>query len=128
MGQKHEISFTEDDIKRFSVLTSFGTPMAQLLEYVRGDTKIRKGIDASTPGIPLDSLNNQLGDWIAYGWNEKQVFQQQNEVPKVKWCRIAIKADGQTNYKVIKRVIQVFQERNLNSFNLITNMETEQAG
>ena len=84
-------------------------------------------MDTESGGIPIDSLNNQLGDWIAFGWNAKQVFQQENNIPKENWCRIAIKADGQTNYKVIKRVIKIFQERNLNSFNLITNMETEQA-
>ncbi len=42
------------------------------------------------------------------------------------WCRIAIKADGKTDCKKIKRVFVVFQERNLNSFNLIMNMETEE--
>jgi biopolymer transport protein ExbD len=126
MGQKYNIQFTENDVKRFQVMTSFGTPMNQLLDYIRGDEKTRKKIDATTTGIPLDSTNNQLGDWIAYGWNEKQIFQQTNNIPKENWCRIAIKADGKTDYRIIKRVIQVFQDRNLNSFNLITNMETEQ--
>ena len=125
MGQKYNISFTEADAKRFSVMSEFGVPMAQILEYIRGDEKIRLKLDQQAGGIPIDSVNNQLGDWVALGWNAKQVFQQTNNVPKENWCRIAIKADGQTNYKVIKRVIQVFQDRNLNSFNLITNMETE---
>ena len=125
MGQKYNISFTEADAKRFSVMSEFGVPMAQILEYIRGDEKIRLKLDQQAGGIPIDSVNNQLGDWVAFGWNAKQVFQQTNNVPKENWCRIAIKADGQTNYKVIKRVIQVFQDRNLNSFNLITNMETE---
>ena len=73
----------------------------------------------------MDSVNNQLGDWVAFGWNEKQVFQQTNNIPKENWCRIAIKADAQTNYKAIKRVMDVFQDRNLNSFNLITDLEKE---
>ncbi len=123
MEKKYSVSFTENDRKRFSVMTSFGVPMSNLLEYIRGDEKTRKKIDAGTPGIPIDSLNNQLGDWVAYAWNEKQIFQQTKKIPKENWCRIAIKADGQTNYKVIKRVINIFQDRNLNSFNLITDME-----
>ena len=126
MGQKYNISFTEQDAKRFSVMSEFGVPMDKVLEYIRGDEKIRLKLDQQAGGIPIDSINNQLGDWVAFGWNAKQIFQQTNNVPKENWCRIAIKADGQTNYKVIKRVIQVFQDRNLNSFNLITNMETEQ--
>jgi len=125
MGEKYGITFSPEDVKRFTVMTSFGVPMSQIQEYIRGDEKTRKKIDAVTPGIPYDSLNNQLGDWVAYTWNEKQIFQQKNDIPKENWCRIAIKADGTTKYKVIKRVIEVFQDRNLNSFNLITNMETE---
>ncbi|HNO70309.1 MAG TPA: biopolymer transporter ExbD [Bacteroidia bacterium] len=127
MGTKYKVTFSEDDVKRFSLMTEFGVPMDKLQAYIRGDEKTRLKLDAESNGVPLDSINNQLGDWIAYGWNAKQVFQQNNNIPKENWCRIAIKADGQTNYKAIKRVIQVFQERNLNSFNLITNMETEQA-
>lgn len=126
MGTKYSVSFTETDMKRFAVMTEFGVPMTKLLEYIRGGEKERGTLDRESEGIPMDSLNNQLGDWVAFGWNEKQRFQQTNNTPKENWCRIAIKADGQTNYKAIKRVIQVFQDRNLNSFNLITDMETEQ--
>lgn len=125
MGEQYKVKFTEAEVNRFLILPMFGVPMAQLPEYIRGDEKARAAIDKASAGIPMDSLNNQLGDWIAYGWNEKQIFQQTNDIPKENWCRIAIKADGQTDYSKIKRVIAVFQERNLNSFNLITDMETE---
>jgi biopolymer transport protein ExbD len=126
MGSKYKVQFTAEDVKRFQVMTSFGEPMDKLVEYIRGGEKERGVMDRTTPGIPIDSVNNQLGDWVAYGWNEKQTFQQTTKMPKENWCRIAIKADGQTNYKAIKRVIQIFQDRNLNSFNLITEMEKEQ--
>jgi biopolymer transport protein ExbD len=123
IGTKYKVSFTEADKKRFSLMAEFGVPADQLQKYIQGDEKTRLKMDQTSGGIPIDSLNNQLGDWIAFGWNEKQRFQQTNNIPKDNWCRIAIKADGQTNYKVIKRVIKIFQERNLNSFNLITDME-----
>lgn len=126
MGEKYKVQFTETDINRFLILPQFGVPMSQLSAYVKGDEQIRAKMDRESVGIPMDSVNNQLGDWIAFGWNEKQKFQQTNNIPKENWCRIAIKADGQSNYKAIKRVIQVFQDRNLNSFNLITDLETEQ--
>lgn len=126
MVQKYNLTgVTESDLKRFSVMTEFGVPMSQLLAYIRGGEKERGKFDKESTGIPVDSVNNQLGDWIAFGWNEKQIDQQTKKIPKDNWCRIAIKADGQANYKAIKRVIQIFQDRNLNSFNLITNMETE---
>ena len=125
MGSKYKMQFTAEEVKRFQVMTSFGVPMDKLKEYIHANENERGKIDRTTTGIPIDSVNNQLGDWIAYGWNEKQVFQQTNKMAKENWCRIAIKADGQTNYKAIKRVIQIFQDRNLNSFNLITEMEKE---
>ena len=125
MGSKYNVKFNAEEVKRFQVMSSFGEPMDKLIEYIHGNENERGKLDKVTPGIPIDSTNNQLGDWIAYGWNEKQTFQQTNKMAKENWCRIAIKADGQTNYKVIKRVIQTFQDRNLNSFNLITEMEKE---
>lgn len=125
IAAKYKLTLTESDAKRFSLMGEFGVPVEKLVEYIRGGEKERLKLDQTSGGIPLDSLNNQLGDWVAFGWNAKQVFQQSNNIPKENWCRIAIKADGQTNYKIIKRVIQVFQDRNLNSFNLITDMETE---
>ncbi len=82
MGDKYKVQFTESDIKRFLILPMFGVPMSQLTDYIRGDEKIRGEIDRASQGIPMDSTNNQLGDWIAFGWNEKQVFQQTNEIPK----------------------------------------------
>jgi biopolymer transport protein ExbD len=125
MADKYKVKFSDAEVNRFLILPQFGVPMAQLPEYIRGGEKERAAIDKSSIGIPMDSVNNQLGDWIAYGWNEKQIFQQTNKIPKENWCRIAIKADGQTNYKAIKRVMDVFQDRNLNSFNLITDLEKE---
>ena len=126
MGKKYKVSFTQTDVNRFVILPQFGVPMSQLSQYIRGDENTRAAMDKTSIGIPMDSVNNQLGDWIAFGWNEKKTFEAINDIPKDKGCRVAIKADGQTDYKAIKRVIQVFQDRNLNSFNLITDMETEQ--
>jgi len=125
MADKYKVKFTNAEINRFLILPQFGVPMAQLAEYIRGGEKERAIIDKKSVGIPVDSVNNQLGDWIAFGWNEKQIFQQTNNIPKENWCRIAIKADGQTNYQAIKRVMDIFQDRNLNSFNLITDLEKE---
>ena len=126
MGAKYKVKFTEAEAKRFSVMTDCGVPVTKLQAYINANENERGKIDRTTTGIPVDSVNNQLGDWIAYGWNAKKTWEATNKTPKENGCRIAIKADGQTNYKIIKRVIEVFQDRNLNSFNLITDMKTEQ--
>ncbi len=64
-------------------------------------------------GVPKDSTNNELGDWImatrfAYD-NDKVTF--------------AIKGDKTSNIKAIQRVIDVLRENDINSFKLITAME-----
>src|ERR1051326_6683155 len=83
MASKYKITgFTESDIKRFSVMSEFGVPLNQLLPYIRGGENERAKMDKTTPGIPVDSLNNQLADWIFYRWREKQIFQQTNNIAK----------------------------------------------
>lgn len=126
MAEKYNVTFTADEVNRFLILPEFGVPMAQLPAYIKGGEKERAAMDKVTQGIPMDSVNNQLGDWIAYGWNAKKTWEAKNNIQKKDGCRVAIKGDGQTDYKVIKRVIDVFQDRDLNSFQLITDLETEQ--
>jgi biopolymer transport protein ExbD len=118
---------TEEDAKRFSVMTDYGGPISELIKYIRMDENQRAEFDKKTTGIPMDSANNELANWIFHGYREKQRVDLARDVQKDKRTRIAIKADGRTNYKIIKRVIQVFQDTppGLNTFNLITESETE---
>ena len=62
-------------------------------------------------GIPCDSLDNQLKDWVK---NARSI---NNDL------RIAIKADGNTPYPVIKKVMNTLQDLRENRYNLITSLE-----
>ena len=127
MVDKYKITgVTESDVKRFTVMSEFGGPINQLLPYIRGGEKERLKFDKETAGIPIDSVNDQLADWVFYAHREKQIFEQTNKIDRDHWHRISIKADGQANYKVIKRVFKIFQDQDLNSFALITDMKSEQ--
>jgi biopolymer transport protein ExbD len=64
-------------------------------------------------GIPSDSTNNELADWI---WQSRL---SNNKV------RVAIKGDQDANFPVLKQVIATLQDKNVNRFNFITNMSTE---
>jgi biopolymer transport protein ExbD len=72
-------------------------------------------------GIPYDSLNNQLGDWIRFG--RLADAQLSGDVEKENQLRFAIKGDASANYTAVKRVIEIFQEMKVNRFNLITSLE-----
>ena len=39
--------------------------------------------------------------------------------------RIAVKGDGQVPYTVVKKVINTLQDKNVNKFNLITDLEAD---
>ncbi len=109
MGKKYNIEFTEDERKKFSNMSSFGLPIAQLKQYINLSSEQRKSI-AST-GIPCDSLTNELGDWV---WQSRLTNNN---------FRVAIKGDREVSYPTIKQVIKTLQEKDVNRFNFITSME-----
>lgn len=129
MGQQYKVTFTDAEKKRFGGMTSFGVPMASLKKYINmQDAERTKSL---SPGIPLDSLHNELGDWINFGRIEaaRQAKTQQEKAEgagrkfKYEPLRFAIKADGQANYIAVKEVIKVFTDKDIYRFNLITNLE-----
>ena len=67
-------------------------------------------IDKLATGIPMDSLDNQLGDWIMAG---------RYVDPKM---RIAIKGDKLTDVKAVQQVIKTLTDKDIHTFNLITTL------
>ena len=121
MGAKYKVTFDENDYKRFSVMTTFGMTVQQLKQYLPLGEEERKKFMKQSAGIPYDSLNNQLADWIRFG--RLADAQLNGNEDKEKQMRFAIKGDGSANYTAIKRVIEIFQEMKVNRFNLITALE-----
>jgi len=121
MGTKYNVKFEENDYKRFSVMTTFGMTVQQLKEYLPMGEEERKKFMKQSAGIPYDSTNNQLGDWIRFGRLADASINDTKD--KDKQMRFAIKGDGNSNYTAIKRVIEIFQEMKVNRFNLITALE-----
>jgi len=111
MGAKYNVAFTETEKVKFSNTPSFGVPIANLKQLLNTPESQVKNI--KQPGVPADSLNNELGDWI---------MQTRLTNPKV---RIAIKGDNDADVPTIKKVIKTLQDRKVNRFNLITDMEAK---
>ncbi len=109
MAERYKITFSEDDIRRFSVLSSFGLPIRDLKQYLPLDESGRKLIKQD--GVPYDSLNNELSDWIRFSRLENPQF------------RIAVKGDRKSDYETVKKVMDILQVNKVNKFNLITNLE-----
>jgi biopolymer transport protein ExbD len=111
VGEKYGVQFTPQETASFALMSSVGVPVGNLKEFLDMDTEERKLV--RQPGIPLDSLDNQLADWVVLARMTN---------PQL---RIAIKGDGDSGYPVIKKVINTLLDKQVTIFNLITNMEKE---
>lgn len=109
MGTKYNIQFTDAERKEFSLLSTFGIPINQMKQFLSLKADQRTKFEQS--GIPSDSLNNELADWV---WQARLVNNN---------LRVAIKGDRDSGYPVVKKVIATLQEKNVNRFNFITSME-----
>jgi len=129
MGQQYKITFTEKELTTFSGMTSIGVPIAQLKQYINMPDADR--VKVKSPGIPHDSLHNELGDWIRFGQieaarqakAEKERAESLGREFKYEPLRFAIKADSKTNYIAVKDIIKVFTDMDIYRFNLITDLE-----
>ncbi|MCC6369790.1 MAG: biopolymer transporter ExbD [Bacteroidia bacterium] len=130
MSKKYNVNFTEEQVKKFSGLPSFGVDIKDLPRYIDASENERTGFQPQK-GVPLDSLNNQLRDWISFGgaeavkiYNEaKTKAQEANQELKAEKPRYAIKCDGKTKYIVVKDIVEVFTDLKIYQFNLITSLE-----
>jgi biopolymer transport protein ExbD len=101
---------TEEQKKQFSLMDMLGTPIEDLPRVLSMSGTQYNDYKKKLPGIPIDSVHNQLGDWV---------MASRYANPKM---RIAIKGDKFTNIKAVQRVIEIFKEKEVFRFNLITNL------
>jgi biopolymer transport protein ExbD len=116
MGNKYGVSFTKEQIAQFRNITSIGVPIKQLGSYLSKTTEERKEINDGLAGIPYDSLNNQMIDWV-------QGARQANLNLFSKQSYLSIKGDGAADVQTVQTVIKELQKANINRFNLITSLE-----
>ena len=105
------LQFTTEEQKAFVLTGSIGVPLNQLKGYLDLDETERKAYQQ--PGIPVDSINNELGIWVMQGRLSN---------PNV---RITIRGDQACPWPVIKKVMDTLQDKNVNKFNLITDLEAD---
>ncbi len=113
VGQKYNITFTPTEKAKFSQLPTFGVPIASMKQYLALDPEKRK--ELKQPGIPTDSISNELFNWIREARVSAKALSN-------KELRISIKGDSKEEYPTIKRVIDVLQKQKVNKFSLITSM------
>jgi biopolymer transport protein ExbD len=113
MGQKYGVTFSEDDQNKFAIMESFGVPVQNLKQILDMHPSERRNV--KQPGIPKDSLDNQLADWV-------QNARIANIELHDKELELAIKGDAKEEYPVIKKVMDILQDQKINSFSLVTGL------
>ncbi len=118
MGKMYNVNFTDDQIKKFSNISSFGVPIQALPQWLSMDDFDRKALPV--PGIPIDSAisasqNNQLFNWI-------MTARKVGLANGVKY-RFAIKGDQGTNYVEVRKAMKVLELCKVYKFNFVTNLE-----
>jgi len=109
MGKRYNIEFTPDELRKFEKSgTSFGVSIQDMKAFLaakNSDERI-----ALEKGIPIDSADNQLALWILFARQVNPAVQ------------TMIKGDADSDFPVIREVLDILQDKNVNRFNLITNL------
>lgn len=113
MGKRYNIEFTEDELRLFEKTgQAVGVPIQDMKQYLA--TKDTDDKIALETGVPIDSADNQLALWILFS---RQVN------PAV---LTMIKGDADVPFPVVREVLDILQDKNVNRFSLITSLRAVQ--
>jgi biopolymer transport protein ExbD len=131
MAAKYKVGFSEEQISKFTFMSSFGCTMQELPAYIDMPAEARKNLN--TKGIPLDSTNNQLRDWVYFGNiaalnSGRTAFEDAKSKgdspdPNDFKPKFTLRVDNKALYVHAQNVINVFRDLDLNNLNFITSME-----
>ncbi|MDF0718481.1 biopolymer transporter ExbD [Kaistella sp. PBT33-4] len=113
MGEKYGMKFTDPEKAAFSQVQAIGVPMNQLKGFLNLSDEDRKAYKSPT-GIPMDSTNKQLIDWVQQSLAVNPDY------------KLAIKGDTQTKYPKVKALFEGLRDIDFLKFWLITSQETAQ--
>ena len=119
MSEKYKVPFTEDEKNQFALLESFGVPIQSLSQLLKMNSSDRN-VEGTQPGVPFDSINNQLKDWI---YTARQANIELN--PDGTELDFAIKGDAKLEYPKIKKVMDILQDQKINTFDLVTGLRSK---
>jgi biopolymer transport protein ExbD len=110
MGQKYGINFTDAEKRTFLGMADVPVSIGALKQYLNLNKAQQ---EKNVTGIPLDSTDLQLIDWVTTTLNYDD---------RVK---LAIRGDVKAQYPEFKELIKQLVEKDINKFQLITNSEAK---
>ena len=115
MGEKYGVTFTDKEADKFSWMEGIGVSISDLKSLIAMPTSERSKAEIQKSGVPKDSTDNQLADWV----HNARIA---NIEIADKELQIAIKGDAKEQYPAIQKVMDILQDQKINSFSLITGL------
>ena len=114
---------SDAQIANFANVQMYGNDIAALPQILSlAPDEVNQAVEYA--GVPIDSANNQLRDWIQAGRWADQIDRQESGADRPD-VRVAIKGDKTSSIKTIQDVIKILTAEpvNIHTFNLITTLE-----
>ena len=115
MTSQFGVSLAPQQQEVFKSESTFGVPMSELSSYLTMSAQNRQKT-LPTKGIPLDSIKGGMSEF------QQWVDQARRANPDIK---IALKADSETPYKTVKRVMNELQDMDESHYYMITQLKQE---
>lgn len=112
ISQQYKLGLNPQEIRNYSLASSVGMPINKLKEFLKLTPSEQKAYHQE--GIPIDSATQQLSQWMDYTVNVN------NNNPNLKFV---IKADDNTKFDVVNKVLDIMKHDNHYKINLITSMK-----
>ncbi len=112
VNEARSLGLSEGEMQNFMRQATVGSPFKNLKALLATSPDKRSSV--KQPGIPVDSTNNELVDWIGHAVN---VFQGRR-------LNIMVKGDNSAKYPAFKGVVEAFRKNEQFKYQLITEPET----
>ena len=117
MAAQYGVSLTSKQLENGRGSANVGVPMQDLSEFLSQESEKLNEYQA-TRGIPTDSIDGKMSEFQTW----VDLARQENGKDMV----IAVKADQETPYKVIKKMLSELQDMSENRYYLITSLKKEE--
>lgn len=114
MASTYGVSLTTEQLKKVRTAANVGVPMADMSEFLNQDDHSINAYQQDK-GIPTDSVKGQKSEFQDWVDAAREL--------KGKDMKLAIKADENTPYRVIKKVMSELQDMEENRYYLITSYQ-----
>lgn len=111
-NQQYKLGLTPEEMKTYSLSSSVGMPLNGLKQFLSLPAEQREAFTQT--GVPVDSATEELGQWIKY------TLSVNNNNPDLQFV---IKADDNTKFDVVNKVLKIMKKQNQHKLHLITSMK-----